>query len=339
MHWRKLRWVVLVLIVASVAACAGTPAPAPAPAAPAAATAAPAAPNAQAQPTTAAAAPAAATAAPAAPAAQATSAPAAQAPAQTSSKDLILATTTSTQDSGLLDVLIPMFEKQSGYKVKTVAVGSGQAMTMGERGEADVLLVHSPDAEKKFMDANNGFNRRLVMHNDFLLIGPSSDPAGVKGTKSIVDALKKIGDSKSLFISRGDNSGTDALDKKLWGQVGAVPKGQTWYQETGQGMGATLGVADEKQGYTLTDRATYLARKAQMKLEPMVEGDKPLLNIYHVIQVNPAKGKINAEAGQSFSDFMISPDTQKVIGQFGVDKYGQQLFIPDAGKKDEEVGS
>ncbi len=332
MHWKTLRWVVLVLIVAGLAACGGTPASAPAPAAPAAATAPPAAADAQ------------ATAAPAAANAQATTAPAAaapaaQAPAQSTSKDLILATTTSTQDSGLLDVLIPMFEKQSGYKVKTVAVGSGQAMTMGERGEADVLLVHSPDAEQKFMAANNGFNRRLVMHNDFLLIGPPNDPAGVKGGKSIVDALKKIGDSKSLFISRGDNSGTDALDKKLWGQVGAAPKGQTWYQETGQGMGATLGVADEKGGYTLTDRATYLARKANLKLETMVEGDKPLLNIYHVIQVNPSKGKINAEGGQAFSDFMIAPDTQKVIGQFGVDKYGQQLFIPDAGKKEEEVGA
>ena len=345
MYWKKLHWVVLILIVAGVAACGGASTPAAAPAAPAAATSAPAAAKAQA--TTAPAAAAAKTEATTVPAAAAKTAatapaatsPAAQAPSQNTSKDIILATTTSTQDSGLLDVLIPLFEKNTGYKVKTVAVGSGQAMTMGERGEADVLLVHSPDAEKKFMDANNGFNRRLVMHNDFLLIGPPSDPAGVKGNKSIVDALKKVGDSKSLFVSRGDNSGTDALDKKLWGQVGAVPKGQSWYQETGQGMGATLGVADEKGGYTLTDRATYLARKSGLKLAPMVEGDKPLLNIYHVIQVNPSKGKINAEGAQAFSDFMVAPETQKVIGQFGVDKYGQQLFIPDAGKKDEEVGA
>ncbi|MFN8481685.1 MAG: substrate-binding domain-containing protein [Anaerolineae bacterium] len=352
MHWRALRWVFLMLLVTGIAACGGASTPAAAPAAPAAPTAAPAA---QAQPTAApkAAAPTTApTAAPkaAAPTTAPTAAPKAAAPttaptaaaaaagAKPANPELILATTTSTQDSGLLDVLIPLFQKQTGYNVKTVAVGSGQAMTMGERGEADVLLVHSPDAEKKFMDANNGLNRRLVMHNDFLLIGPPDDPAKVKGTKSIVEALKKVGDAKSLFVSRGDNSGTDALDKKLWGQVGAVPKGQSWYQETGQGMGATLGVADEKGGYTLTDRATYLARKSGMKLVPMVEGDKPLLNIYHVIQVNPNKGKINAEGAQAFSDFMVAPETQKVIGQFGVDKYGQQLFIPDAGKTDDQVG-
>lgn len=328
MPWRALRWIFLMLLVMGIAACGGASTPAAAPAAPAAPTTAPAA---QAQPT---AAPKAA-----APTTAPTAAPkAAAAGAKPANPELILATTTSTQDSGLLDVLIPLFQKQTGYNVKTVAVGSGQAMTMGERGEADVLLVHSPDAEKKFMDANNGLNRRLVMHNDFLLIGPPDDPAKVKGTKSIVEALKKIGDAKALFVSRGDNSGTDALDKKLWGQVGAVPKGQSWYQETGQGMGATLGVADEKGGYTLTDRATYLARKSGMKLVPMVEGDKPLLNIYHVIQVNPNKGKINAEGAQAFSDFMVAPETQKVIGQFGVDKYGQQLFIPDAGKTDDQVG-
>ncbi|MFN8499428.1 MAG: substrate-binding domain-containing protein [Anaerolineae bacterium] len=318
MNWRAWRWVGLMLLVLGVAACGGASTPAAAPAAPAAPTAAPKA----ASPTTA-----------------ATAGAAAQSGARPATPELILATTTSTQDSGLLDVLIPLFQKQTGYNVKTVAVGSGQAMTMGERGEADVLLVHSPDAERKFMDANNGLNRRLVMHNDFLLIGPPDDPAKVKGTTSIVDALKKIGAAQSLFVSRGDNSGTDALDKKLWGQAGAVPKGQSWYQETGQGMGATLGVADEKGGYTLTDRATYLARKSGLKLAPMVEGDKPLLNIYHVIQVNPSKGKINAAGAQAFSDFMVAPETQKVIGQFGVDKYGQQLFIPDAGKTDDQVGS
>lgn len=310
MNWGAWRWVVAMLLVLGLAACGGASAPA-----------APAAPTVT------------------FPKTAATDGAVAQSAARPANSELILATTTSTQDSGLLDVLIPLFQKQTGYSVKTVAVGSGQAMTMGERGEADVLLVHSADAEKKFMDANNGLNRRLVMHNDFLLIGPPDDPAKVKGAVSIVDALKKIGAAPALFVSRGDNSGTDALDKKLWGQVGAVPKGQSWYQETGQGMGATLGVADEKGGYTLTDRATYLARKNGVKLVPMVEGDKPLLNIYHVIQVNPSKGKINAEGAQAFSDFMVAPETQKVIGQFGVDKYGQQLFIPDAGKTDDQVGS
>lgn len=260
-------------------------------------------------------------------------------PPKPANPEVILATTTSTQDSGLLDVLIPLFEKQTGYVVKPIAVGSGQAMAMGERGEADVLLVHSPDAELKFMAAGHGINRRLVMHNDFIIIGPPGDSAKIKGTPSAIAALKKIAAAQALFISRGDNSGTDALEKKLWGQAGGVPKGQTWYQETGQGMGATLGIADEKNGYTLSDRGTYLARKQRLRLEILVEKDRPLLNIYHVIQVNPTKSaKINAAGAQAFSDFMVAAATQQVIGKFGVDKFGAPLFFPDAGKKEEELG-
>ncbi len=253
--------------------------------------------------------------------------------------DLILATTTSTQDSGLLDVLIPAFEKQTGYKVKTIAVGSGQAMTMGERGEADVLLVHAPASEVKFMDANHGITRQLVMHNDFIIVGPTADPAKIKGVKTAKEALQKIADAKALFISRGDNSGTDQLEKKLWTTVGITAKGQSWYQESGQGMGQTLSIASEKGAYTITDRATYLATKKNLQLDILVEGDKALLNIYHVIQVNPAKSdKINAAGAKAFADFMVSKDTQDTIAKFGVDKYGQALFFPDAGKKDEEVG-
>lgn len=260
-----------------------------------------------------------------------------QAAAKPANPELILATTTSTQDSGLLDVLVPAFEKQTGYRVKTIAVGSGQAMSMGERGEADVLLVHAPDSEKKFMEAGHGVNRQLVMHNDFVVVGPPSDPAKIKGTKAAKDSLKKIADAQAIFISRGDNSGTDQLEKKLWG---TAPKGQSWYQETGQGMGQTLNIASEKGAYTITDRATYLATKKNLQLDILVEGDKDLLNIYHVIQVNPAKSdKINAAGAKAFADFMVGKDTQDTIAKFGVDKFGQPLFFSDAGKKDEEVGS
>lgn len=260
-------------------------------------------------------------------------APAAPRPAN---PELILATTTSTQDSGLLDVLIPMFEQQTGYKVKPIAVGSGQAMTMGERGEADVLLVHAPDSEVKFMNAGHGVNRQIVMHNDFVIVGPPADPAKIKGTKASKDALQKIADAKAIFISRGDNSGTDQLEKKLWG---TAPKGQTWYQESGQGMGQTLNIASEKGAYTVTDRATYLATKKNLQLDILVEGDKSLLNIYHVIQVDPKKSdRINAQGAKAFADFMVAKATQEKIAKFGVDKFGQPLFFADAGKKDEEVG-
>jgi tungstate transport system substrate-binding protein len=207
-------------------------------------------------------------------------------------------------------------------------------MTMGQKGEADVLLVHAPDSEKQFMSDGYGVNRQLVMHNDFILIGPPSDPAKIKGTKT-ADALKAIAAAKALFVSRGDNSGTDQLDKKLWKGLGIDTKGQSWYQETGQGMGATLGVAAEKKGYTISDRATYLAQKSKLGLDVLVEGDQALLNVYHVIQVNPAKfPKVNAEGAKAFADFMVAKDTQDAIGKFGVDKYGQALFFADAGKPD-----
>lgn len=254
-------------------------------------------------------------------------------------KNIILATTTSTQDSGLLDVLIPVFEKQTGYFVKTIAVGSGQAMKMGEKGEADVLLVHSPDAEKKFIEEGYGINRRLVMHNDFVIVGPPADPAKIKGVKSSVEALKRIAETESLFLSRGDNSGTHAKEKTLWKKAEVNPAGQKWYQETGLGMGQTLNVAAEKKGYTLTDRGTYLALKKNLGLNILIEGDAALLNIYHVIEVNSAKWpKVNAAGAKAFADFMVSPKTQEIIKTFGVDKYGSPLFFPDAGKKVEDLG-
>jgi len=254
-------------------------------------------------------------------------------------KNIILATTTSTQDTGLLDVLIPIFEKQTGYFVKTIAVGSGQAMAMGQKGEADVMLVHSPDAEKKFIAEGYGINRRLVMHNDFIIVGPSSDPAKVKTAKSSAEAMKLIASANALFASRGDNSGTHAKEKTLWKKAEINPIGQKWYQETGLGMGQTLNVAAEKKCYTLADRGTYLAMKKNLNLDILSEGDAALLNIYHVIEVNSAKWpKANAEGAKAFADFMVSKPTQNIIKTFGVDKFGSPLFFPDAGKKVEDLG-
>jgi len=259
-------------------------------------------------------------------------------PALAASKTVILSTTTSTQDSGLLDVLLPLFEKESGYRVKTISVGSGQAMKMGEKGEADVLLVHSPDAEKKFMKDGFGFSRRLVMHNDFVIVGPPSDPARIRGTPA-TEAIKRIAGSGAIFISRGDNSGTHAKEQGLWKGAAITPEGQKWYQQTGLGMGQTLNVAAEKKGYTMTDRATYLALKKGLGLEILVEGDSKLLNIYHVIELNATRWpKINARGGRAFSDFMIARKSQEIIGRFGVDKFGAPLFFPDAGKRAESLG-
>jgi tungstate transport system substrate-binding protein len=259
--------------------------------------------------------------------------------AQAQEKTLILATTTSTQDTGLLDVLVPVFEKKTGYFVKTIAVGSGQAMAMGKKGEADVLLVHSPAAEKEFMEGGFGVNRRLVMHNDFVIIGPADDPAGIKGLKSAAEAFKKIAAAQALFISRGDNSGTHAKEKQIWKVAGAKYEGEKWYQQTGLGMGQTLNVAAEKDGYTLTDRGTYLAFAKTLKLNILVQGDAVLLNIYHVMEVNPKKWpKVNFDGAKAFADFMVSKETQEIIRNFGVDKYGSPLFFPDAGKKEEELG-
>lgn len=253
-------------------------------------------------------------------------------------KTIILATTTSTQDSGLLDQLVPLFEKESGYQVKTIPVGSGQAMKMGEKGEADVLLVHSPEAEKKFMNDGFGATRRLVMHNDFIIVGPSADPAGIRGTTAS-EALKRIANNGALFISRGDNSGTHAKEKGLWKATGINPEGQKWHQQTGLGMGQTLNVAAEKRGYTLTDRATFLALKKNLGLVILSEGDNKLLNVYHVIEINPAKGpKVNVSGGRAFADFMVSKKAQEYVGSFGTDKYGAPLFFPDAGKNPAALG-
>ncbi|MEC1772921.1 ABC transporter substrate-binding protein [Schinkia azotoformans] len=248
-------------------------------------------------------------------------------------KDFVLATTTSTQDSGLLDVLVPMFEEQTGFMVKTIAVGTGKALEMGQNGEADVLLVHAPESEQPLVDSGVVTNYQLVMHNDFIVVGPKEDPAGIKGLTSTVEAFKKIAENNALFVSRGDDSGTHKKELGLWKNAEIEPSGK-WYQETGQGMGATLKVASEKDGYSLTDRATYLALKHELNLDIILEGEESLLNIYHVMQVNPEKFEnINGDVAKAFVDFMVAPETQKVIGEFGVEEFGEPLFFPDANTK------
>jgi len=245
--------------------------------------------------------------------------------------ELILATTTSTDDSGLLDAILPVFEDQCNCAISVVAVGSGQAIQMGVDGNADVLLVHSPAAEKTFMDEGNGTRREDVMYNDFVILGPENDPAGIKGMTSAADALLKIADSKAVFVSRGDDSGTHAKEKNIWKAAGFEPGGD-WYISAGQGMGAVLTMADEMSAYTLSDRATYLARtKEGLISKILVEGDPILFNPYGVIAVNPEKNpNIKVDLANQFIDWLISVPTQELISQFGQSEFGQPLFTPDS---------
>ncbi len=251
---------------------------------------------------------------------------------------LVLATTTSTQDSGLLDVLVPLFERRTGYTVKTIAVGTGQALALGARGEADVVLVHAPDLEKRYAAEGKLLNRRLVMVNDVVIVGPPEDRAGVHTAGKAAEGLRRIAGGGARFVSRGDNSGTHLLEKKLWAMAGVEPQGP-WYIETGQGMGATLVIADERNAYTLTDRATYLAFQRRLKLAVLLEGDRPLLNVYAVLEVNPAGGpRVNAAGGKTFADFLVSPEAQAVIGAFGIERFGRPLFVPIAGRREDRLG-
>ena len=245
--------------------------------------------------------------------------------------DILLVSTTSTQDSGLLDVLLPAFESQSGYQVRLVATGSGQALKIGEQGNADVILLHSPDAEEEFIANGFGIDRRLVMHNDFIIVGPPSDPASLHSQPTIASAFEAIYSSASTFVSRGDESGTHVKELAIWQNAGLDPHGQNWYLETGQGQGNTLSIASEKGGYALVDRGTFLAYRSNLNLEILFEGDPSLLNVYHVLTVNPEKwAGINLEGAKAFSDFITSPEGQQIIAEFGVDEYGQPLFLADA---------
>ncbi len=256
-------------------------------------------------------------------------------PSTAQSRDVILATTTSTRDAGLLDSLLPVFERQTHYTVKVIAVGSGQALAMGRRGDADVVLSHAPEPERALVDSGYFVRRRMVMHNEFLIVGPAADPAGLRGLSDPVAAFRRLAERRGTFVSRGDQSGTHQREQLLWKRAGFVsPPRSDWYLESGQGMGATLQLADEKHGYTLTDRATYLTWRDKLQLLPMVEGDSLLYNVYHVLELNPNNAsRINVAGGKALADFLVAPETQRLIGEYGKSRFGQSLFVPDAGKE------
>src|SRR6266446_8278811 len=251
--------------------------------------------------------------------------------------ELIILTTTTTQDSGILGVLTDAFAKKSGLSVKPIVAGSGDILKQGARGEGDVLLTHSPAAEKTWMAEGNGTSRRLVMYNDFVIIGPEADPAKIKGLKA-ADALRRIAEAKAPFVSRGDQSGTHVRELAMWKRAAVEPKGQAWYRETGQGQGLTMDVAAQFQGYAFTDRGTYLVHARRIGMPILVENDPGLYNIYHVMPANAAKfPKVNASAGRAFADWVVSPEGQAVIAEFGKAQFGRSLFIPAANLREEEL--
>ncbi len=253
-------------------------------------------------------------------------APAVAAPA------VVLATTTSTQDTGLLDVLVPAFEKASGYHIKTIAVGTGAALAMGERGDADVLLVHAPAAEEAYMAKDRGLSRALVMHNAFIVVGPASDPAHIKGMTTAQEAFAAIARGQAPFVSRADDSGTNIKELALWKAASATPAG-AWYIKTGSGMADSLHVASQKAAYTLTDDGTYLSQRATISLVPLVDDAKDLRNVYHVIVVKPFAGRVSNEpGGDAFAKFVTSLEGQRIIATYGRERFGRPLFTPDAGK-------
>jgi tungstate transport system substrate-binding protein len=243
---------------------------------------------------------------------------------------VVLATTTSTRDTGLLDSLLPLFQQKTGFTVNVIAVGTGQAIAMARRGDAQIVLVHAPELERAHVDSGHFVRRRLVMHNDFLFVGPAADPARLRGVQDPVTALQKIAAAPAPFVSRGDRSGTHIFEQKLWTLAGSHPPAAgSWYVEAGQGMAATLQMADEKHAYTISDRGTFLAWQWRLELVPLVEGDTLLYNVYHVMEVPDA-----GPGARALAAFFVSPDAQTLIGNFGTTRFGRPLFIPDAGKPD-----
>jgi len=239
-----------------------------------------------------------------------------------------MSTTTSTENSGLLDALLPPFEEMLHVKVDVIAVGTGKALALGANGDVDIVFVHARPSEDKFVADGNGVNRRDVMYNDFVIIGPESDPAGVKSAKSAAEAFQKIAEAQAEFISRGDDSGTNKKEKIIWKEVGLTPEGK-WYQEAGQGMGAVLTIANDKQAYTMADRGTYLAFSEKINLNVLTEGDPILYNPYGIIAVNPAKyPHVKYVYAMAFIGWVTSPEGQKIIQEFGKDKFGVPLFSP-----------
>jgi tungstate transport system substrate-binding protein len=247
-----------------------------------------------------------------------------------STTSIILATTTSTQDSGLLDVLVPLFEKENGIAVKVIAVGSGAALRMASKGDADVVLVHAPAAERPYVEAGELVDGRGVMHNDFVIVGPSEDPAGIRRLTSIDDVMHALA-ARATFVSRGDDSGTHSQELALWAEARIDPRSLDRREETGQGMGATLTVADQRRAYTLTDRGTYLSLRRRLRLAILFQSDASLRNVYHVYAVNPAKNpRVKHDAARSFINFLVSRPIQQTIAAFKRDEYGEPLFFPDA---------
>ncbi len=246
-------------------------------------------------------------------------------------RTVILATTTSLQETGLLDSLVPRFRAATGYDLRAVAVGSGQALKMGERGDADVVFAHSPAAEAAFMAAGHGVRRLIVATNYFTIVGPPDDPAHVRAAASAPEALERIRVAGAVFVSRGDSSGTNARELQLWRQAGGFSRWAN-YLETGQGMSATLLVAEERKGYTLTDVATYRNLRSHLTMVPLRGRDRALMNIYHVIELNPAgHPRMNVAGGRAFVDFMVSPATQDYLASFGRAQFGEPLFVPARG--------
>ncbi len=241
---------------------------------------------------------------------------------------LILATTTSVENSGLLDALIPVFEKEAEAKVDVIACGTGKAIQLAKNGDCDLILVHDPETEKKFVRDGYGVNRKSIMYNDFVIVGPEDDPAKIKGMSGVISALSTIAHKKALFISRGDDSGTHKRERQLWKKVGLIPEGE-WYQETGQGMGATLVIASQKKAYCLTDHATYLSCKGRIALIMLSNRNQLLYNPYSIILVNPKKyAHINYRKGIEFINFLISNKGKKIIREFGKEEFGEPLFHP-----------
>ena len=247
-----------------------------------------------------------------------------------SNSSIILATTTSTQDSGLLDVLVPRFESEHGIRVKVIAVGTGAALRMAATGDADAVLVHAPAAEQRYVDSGDLVDGRLVMHNDFVIVGPDTDPARVREWSSVAEVMRAIA-ARGVFVSRGDESGTHSQELALWAAARVDPRSLNRREETGQGMGATLSVADQKLAYTLTDRATYLSLRPRLRLVIVFQGDASLRNVYHVYAVNDTKHpKANRGAARAFIDFLVSAPIQRAIADFKRQEFGQSLFVPDA---------
>jgi tungstate transport system substrate-binding protein len=254
-----------------------------------------------------------------------------QVPAFAQDKFIVVASTTSTENSGLFKYILPIFEKKTGIQVRVVALGTGQALDLARRGDADVLFVHNKAAELKFEKAGYGVNRRDVMYNDFVLVGPKSDPAKVGGGKDILVAFQKVAESKAPFASRGDKSGTNAAELRYWKAAGIDPTTgrKSWYRETGSGMGATLNTAAGMDAYSLTDRGTWLSFKNRGDLEILVQGDPRLFNQYGIMLVNPGKyPQVKKDLGQTFIDWVLSPEGQEAIASYKIG--GQQLFFPNA---------